>query len=73
MQIKYIELPEFKKYSCQNIDVAIPKINAKGNEDEISEALADKIRINKRRRRRFKRSFYYAKNIIEFTKEELNR
>ena len=55
--------------------MAIPKIKVKEGEDaaDISEALADKIKINKRRRRLFKRSFYYAKNIIEFTKEELNR
>ena len=65
-------MPEFKKHACVNIDQAIPKIKTKDESEDISDHLADKIRLNKRKRRRFKRSFYYAKNLIQWSEDELN-
>ena len=63
---KYVELPEFKKSSCINIDHVVPEIRMTKDElmDGPSESRAEVIKINKRKRRRYKNSFLNAKNLI---------
>ena len=63
---KYIELNEYKKYLCINIDQAIPEMKAPAaiDEDDISELKLEQLKINKRKRRRYMNSFYNADNLI---------
>lgn len=65
---KYVDLVEFKKSSCINIDACIPIIKADEDNDDLSEAKLDQIKMNKRKRRRYMMSFYYSDNLVE--KEE---
>ena len=63
-----MELSEFKKSSCINIDAVIPIIKADEDIDDLSDAKLDQIKMNKRKRRRYMMSFYCADNLVE--KEE---
>jgi hypothetical protein len=65
---KYVDLVEFKKSSCINIDACIPIIKADEDNDDLSEAKLDQIKMNKRKRRRYMMSFYCSDNLVE--KEE---
>jgi hypothetical protein len=65
---KYVDLTEFKKSSCINIDATIPIIKADEDNDDLSDAKLDQIKMNKRKRRRYMMSFYCADNLVE--KEE---
>jgi len=62
LQSKYVDLGEFKKNSCINIDKAVPEIKTSAEEEEegLSEAKLEQIKINKRKRRRYKNSFLNA-------------
>ena len=66
LQQKYIELPEYKKNSCITVNQAVPKLKiAEKNDDEgLSDAKQEQIRLNNRKRRRFKNSFFYADNLV---------
>jgi hypothetical protein len=59
-------LPEYKKYSCININACIPLIKVSKAEEEegLSEAKLEAIKINKRKRRRYANSFFNADNLI---------
>lgn len=63
---KYIELPEYKKYSCININACIPLIKVSKAEEEegLSDQKLDAMKINKRKRRRYTNSFFNADNLI---------
>ena len=65
---KYVDLTEFKKNSCINIDLYIPIIKADEDDDGLSEAKLDQIKMNKRKRRRYMMSFFCSDNLVE--KEE---
>lgn len=65
---KYVDLTEFKKNSCINIDACIPVIKADEDDDGLSDARLDQIKMNKRKRRRYMMSFYCSDNLVE--KEE---
>jgi hypothetical protein len=71
---KYVELSEFKKFSCLNIDTAVPliKVSAEDEDDGLSEAKLEQIKLNKRKRRRYKNSFFNADNLIMWKDQELN-
>lgn len=75
LQDKYVELPEFKKHSCVNINKAVPKFKVTETEQEegLSDTRAHTKLICKRKRRRFKHSFFYSDNLIVWTNDELNR
>ena len=74
LQTKYIELPDYKKFSCVNIDVLVPEVKLTSTEVEegASDSKLEQIRLNKRKRRRFKNSFFNAQNLIQWTEEELS-
>ena len=63
---KYIELPEYKKNSCININTLVPLIKVSKTEEEegLSDQKLDQIKINKRKRRRFTNSFVNADNLV---------
>ena len=66
LQAKYVSLAEYKKHSCINIDKLVPEIkfkkptSAESEEEDISEKKEEQIKINKRKRRRYKNSFFNA-------------
>jgi hypothetical protein len=62
---KYVDLQEFKKNSCINIDLYVPIIKIDEDNDELSETKLDQIKMNKRKRRRYMNSFYNADNLVE--------
>lgn len=65
LQQKYIELPEYKKNSCLTVNQAVPKLKIDDKKDEaLSDAKQEQIRLNNRKRRRFKNSFFYADNLV---------
>lgn len=74
MSQKYVDLSEYKKNSCVNIDQLVPEIKLTKDEqiEGPSESRAEQIKINKRKRRRYKNSFLNAKNLIGWTDAELN-
>lgn len=63
---KYIELPEYKKNSCININTLVPLIKVSKTEEEegLSDQKLEAIKINKRKRRRYTNSFFNADNLI---------
>ena len=71
---KYVELPEFKKFSCLNIDSYVPliKVSADDEEDGLSDTKLEQIKMNKRKRRRYKNSFFNADNLVMWKASELN-
>ena len=71
---KYVDLSDFKKNSCISIDHMIPEMKLTKDEqvDGPSENRAEMIKINKRKRRRYKNSFLNSKNLIGWTEAELN-
>ena len=71
---KYVEIPEFKKNSCINIDQLIPELKMTKDEKEEgpSDARAEAIKLNKRKRRRYKNSFLNSKNIVSWADTDLN-
>ncbi len=72
LQSKYIEISDFKKFSCVNIDLAIPVPKfSKENLENLSEAKLEQLKIFKKKRRRFQNSFMYADNLIMLSNEEL--
>ena len=69
LQAKYVSLSEYKKHSCINIDKLVPELKFKkvvndSDEEEISEKREEQIKINKRKRRRYKNSFINANNLV---------
>lgn len=74
MSNKYVELTEFKKFSCINIDHAIPelKMTKEEEEDGPSDSKYEQLKINKRKRRRYKNSFLNANNLVQWSEAELN-
>jgi hypothetical protein len=70
LQSKYVELPEYKKISCIEIDKLVPKLKlekAKDDDEEeedISEAKKEALKINRRKRRRYKNSFINHNNLV---------
>jgi hypothetical protein len=62
---KYVDLAEFKKCSCINIDLYVPKINIDEDDEGLSESKQDQIKMNKRKRRRYFNSFYNSDNLVE--------
>lgn len=73
LQQKYVAIPEYKKNSCINIDKIVPeiKINKDEDIDELSETKYEQLKINKRKRRRYKNSFINANNLVIFTESQL--
>ena len=65
LQAKYVDVTEFKRYSCVPIDVAVPplKMSKVENTEDLSESKQDQIRIYKKKRRRFMHSFYFHDNV----------
>jgi len=63
---KYVDLGEYKKFSCINIDKAVPEIKLSADEDEdgLSETKYEQFKINKRKRRRYTNSFLNKDNLI---------
>jgi hypothetical protein len=64
---KYVDLSDYRKYSCINIDKAVPDIKLTQEEEEegVSDARAEQIKMNKRKKRRYKNSFLNNDNLIE--------
>ena len=71
---KYVDLTEYKKGSCINIEKTVPEVKVSEEEEEegLSDAKLDQIKISKRRRRRYKNSFVNAKNLVQWSESELN-
>lgn len=69
LQQKYVELPEFKKSSCVTVAQAVPKLKITANEHDegLSEAKQEQIKLYHRKRRRFRNSFFYADNLVQWT------
>jgi hypothetical protein len=69
LQQKYVDLSEFKKNSCLTVSQAVPKLKISTNEHEegLSEAKQEQIKLYHRKRRRFKHSFFYADNLVQWT------
>ncbi len=63
---KYVDLQDFKKHSCINIDIVVPEIKVSREEEEegLSDAKHEQVKLNKRKRRRYKNSFINAKNLV---------
>ena len=63
---KYIELPEYKKHSCVNINTFVPllKVSKAEEEEGLSDQKLEQIKINKRKRRRYTNSFFNADNLV---------
>ena len=59
-------MSEFKKYSCLNIDVTVPliKVSPEDEEEGLSDAKLEQIKMNKRKRRRYMNSFFNADNLV---------
>ena len=74
LQQKYVELPEYKKFSCINIDAVVPEIKVSQSEEEegLSDAKYEQLKINRRKRRRYKNSFLNPNNLVQWTEDELN-
>jgi len=70
LQAKYVSLGEYKKHSCINIDKLVPEIkfkktqNEASDDEDLSEKREEQIKINKRKRRRYKNSFINASNLV---------
>ena len=67
LQQKYVELTDFKKNSCLTVNQAVPKLKFKAtdeNEEDLSDAKLEQIKLHERRKRRFKHSFFYADNLV---------
>ena len=67
LQQKYVELGDFKKNSCLTVNQAVPKLKfnvAVENEEDLSEAKQEQLKLHERRKRRFKHSFFYADNLV---------
>lgn len=68
LQQKYVELTEYKKFSCQDVNIAVPelKINkyAEDSDNELSDTKLEQIKMNKRKRRKYKNGFFYGPNLI---------
>lgn len=73
LQSKYVELPEYKKNSCLPIKQLLPKL--KISKEEVEDGLSDHkqelIRNRKKKKRKFKNSFFHAENMVQWTQEEL--
>lgn len=69
LQQKYVELSEFKKCSCLTVNQAVPKLKVTSTEQEegLSEAKQEQIKLYHRKKRRFKNSFFYADNLVQWT------
>jgi hypothetical protein len=68
LQTKYVDLQDFKKNSCLNIDIAIPVPKfSKENYENLSEAKIEQLKIFKKKRMRFQNSFMNADNLIAFS------
>jgi hypothetical protein len=63
---KYVDLSEYKKFSCINIDKVVPEIKVTPEEEVegLSEARLELFKINKRKRRRYKNSFLNKDNLV---------
>jgi len=76
LQHKYVELHEYRKFSCQDVNAAVPELKiakfAEDSDNELSETKLEQIKINKRKRRKYMNSFFYSANLIEWTNEEIN-
>ena len=74
LQNKYVDLTEFKKFSCMNIDSLVPlvKVSQEDEDDGLSDSTLEKIKMNKRKRRRYKNSFFNAENLVVWTDQQLN-
>lgn len=66
LSTKYVDISDFKKSSCINIDHYIPELKMTKDEqiEGPSENRAELIKINKRKRRRYKNSFLNGKNLV---------
>jgi hypothetical protein len=64
-------LAEFKKTSCINIDLYIPIVKVDEDDEALSDAKLDQIKMNKRKRRRYMNSFYNADNLVEEEEQPL--
>ena len=69
LQQKYVELAEFKKNSCVTVNQAVPKPKIASNEHDEgpSEAKQEQIKLYHRKKRRFKNSFFYADNLVQWS------
>ena len=67
-------MSEFKKYSCLNIDVTVPliKVSPEDEEEGLSDAKLEQIKMNKRKRRRYMNSFFNADNLVMWKEAQLN-
>jgi hypothetical protein len=63
LQSKYVELPDFKKVSCFNIDKCMPEVEVEDS-DQMSEAKLEQIKLNRRKRRKLKNSFINKYNLV---------
>lgn len=62
---KYVDLQEFKKSSCINIDLYVPILKLDEDDEGLTDTQLDQIKMNKRKRRRYMNSFFNADNLVE--------
>ena len=62
---KYVDLQEYKKFSCLNLEKAVPdvKITPEEEEEGLSEAKLEQIKMQKRKKRRYANSFHNKDNL----------
>jgi hypothetical protein len=63
LQSKYVELPDFKKVSCLNIDKYMPEL-VEEDPEQLTETKLEQIKINRRKRRKLKHSFINKHNLV---------
>jgi len=69
---KYVDLCEFKKSSCINIDLYVPILKLDEDDEGLSDTQLDQIKMNKRKRRRYMNSFFSAENLVEGDEQPLS-
>lgn len=73
LQSKYVDLPDYKKISCLPLKQLLPKMKYSKEEfEELSEHKQELVHKRKKKRRKYKNSFLYSKNLVEWTQEELD-
>jgi hypothetical protein len=72
LQAKYVDLTEYKKHSCLNIDKIVPEIKVSEEEEEegLSDAKIEQVKINRRKRRRYKNSFINQLNLVQLCDQD---
>lgn len=74
LQQRYVELAEYKKSSCLPVEKLVPDLKNITSEDEetLTEAQLEQLKIHQRKKRRYKHSFINQYNLIELSDDELN-